>query len=536
MHHSNASNVARQGRKVMLFCSGSRGDVQPVIALASALKLAGFHVCIGTNVNHVPFVQKFQLEAVGVSLDSEKILNEPECRESMAKGNVMKMFAKIGEANKNAFPDSLAKKMDAIDKFSPHVILASILEHYELAPIAGTLSLPVLRISLQSLYPSKDQISCLGEPSWCPHLMFCYLFHYILFSAERDCKQSVILDQLPDGKPWLSLTFEQHMADFLHPTTPSLIGLSPCLFGQKSDWPDDVKEAVKFTGFWVMDKQQQSAERPGGDSFFGGETVKEMLSKFLLQGPAVYMGWGSMVAVSEKHMACLAVRSLMKAQMRGIILGGWAHLDAQHLKGEVDGELLQAYAKDNVCFVQTASHEWLFPQCSVIVHHGGAGTTAASMRAGVPVVVTPCFGDQFDNAKLVESSGCGVALKQFSRVTPAALAVALMQCMSDRFMRENARSLGQQLMNEDGLGSAVRIVDDFIVNELDTGMWKAKHEMRTQQMREMQARKPPGCLAWITHLCSSGSKTWSLPQLNVSKDVADTNHDHVTGVFSRGGA
>lgn len=515
----------------MLFCSGSRGDVQPVIALASALKIAGFHVCIGTNVNHVPFVQKFHLEAVGVSLDSEKILNELECRESMAKGNVMKLFAKIGEANKKSFPENIAQKMEAIKTFSPHIILTSVLEYYEIAPIAGLLSLPVLRISLQSLYPSTDQKSCLGEPSWCPHKICAYLFHYILFSAERDAKQSVILDQLPDGKPWVSLTFDQHMADFLHPITPSLIGFSPCLFSPKSDWTDDVKEAVKLTGFWVIDKQL-SVESPGEDSFFGGEPVKEMLSKFLLGGPAVYMGWGSMIAVSEKHMARLAVRSLMKAQVRGIILGGWANLDAQHLKGEADSALLQAYAKDNVLFVQTAPHEWLFPQCSVIVHHGGAGTTAASMRAGVPTIITPCCSDQFDNAQLVESNVCGVALKQFSRVTPATLADALTRCMSDPDVRENARLLGQQLKNEDGLGVAVTIVEDFVVNELDTGMWKAKHEMRTRQMREMQAREPPGCLAWIARLCSSGSEARFLPHLTMS----NTDHDCVPGVPSRGGA
>merc|ERR1712176_513019 len=130
----------------------------------------------------------------------------------------------------------------------------------------------------------------------------------------------------------------------------------------------------------------------------------------------------------------------------------------------------------------------------------------------------------------VESNGCGVALKQFSRVTPAILADALTQCTSDPDMRENARILGQQLKNEDGLGSAVRIVEDFIVNELDTGMWKAKHEVRTQQMREMQARKPPGCLAWITRLCSSGSEIRFLPYLTMSKHVPRADHDCIPGV------
>merc|ERR1711939_981043 len=116
-------------------------------------------------------------------------------------------------------------------------------------------------------------------------------------------------------------------------------------------------------------------------------------------------GWGSMVAVSEAHMTCLAVRSLMKAGLRGIILGGWAKLDPSMLKGQPDTEAMEAYVTENVLFLPSAPHEWLFPQCSVTAHHGGSGTTAAALRSGVPTIVTPCAFDQFDNAHLVQSNG-----------------------------------------------------------------------------------------------------------------------------------
>jgi len=227
----------------------------------------------------------------------------------------------------------------------------------------------------------------------------------------------------------------------------------------------------------------------------------------------VYMGWGSMVAVSAEHMACLAVRSLMKAKQRGIILGGWAELDADKLRGQADSEQLEAYAKDNVLFVQTAPHEWLFPQCSVIVHHGGSGTTAAALRAGIPTIVTPCFCDQFDNAQLVASNGVGIALKQFAKVAPADLAGALTKCISDRGMQERSRALGQQLLEEDGPGNAVRAVNNFITEELDTGRWKAKFEQRSQQFKVLQTRAAPGCLAWIARLLCSSEPNRFLPRL-----------------------
>merc|ERR1712066_926350 len=193
----------------------------------------------------------------------------------------------------------------------------------------------------------------------------------------------------------------------------------------------------------------------------------------------------------------------MKAKLRGIVLGGWAELAAEKLKGQADSELLEAYAKKNVLFVKTAPHEWLFPQCSAIVHHGGSGTTAAALRSGVPTIITPCFADQFDNSQLAASNGVGIALKQFSKVTPAALAAALTRCVTDRSMQERSRALGTRLRKEDGPGNAVRVVETFITEELDTGRWKAKFEQRAQQMRALKAQAPPGCLAWVARLLCS---------------------------------
>merc|ERR550532_39714 len=110
-------------------------------------------------------------------------------------------------------------------------------------------------------------------------------------------------------------------------------------------------------------------------------------------------------------MTCLALRSLRRASARGVVLSGWAGLGAALVEGERDAAELRAYAANNVFFMETAPHEWLFPQCAVIVHHGGIGTMAAALRSGVPNVVTPIFADQFANGFLVQQAGCGVATK-----------------------------------------------------------------------------------------------------------------------------
>merc|ERR1719414_750528 len=144
-------------------------------------------------------------------------------------------------------------------------------------------------------------------------------------------------------------------------------------------------------------------------------------------------------------MAHLAVRALARTGRRGVVLGGWAALDATKLTGQSDSEALAAYAKEKVLFVRTAPHEWLFPRCAAIVHHGGSGTTAAALRSGVPNVITPIFLDQFLHASIVDRSGAGIGMKQFSKVSAAELARAVQRCLSDQGMIQRARSLGKRL-------------------------------------------------------------------------------------------
>merc|ERR1719453_1994270 len=110
-----------------------------------------------------------------------------------------------------------------------------------------------------------------------------------------------------------------------------------------------------------------------------------------------------MICKSEQWMAKIAVEALKHAGARGVLLGGWAEMSLSSVPPE-----LQDYCKENVLFVPSAPHEWLFPQCAVVVHHGGSGTTAASVRSGRPTLITPIFLDQLDHARLANASGIGV--------------------------------------------------------------------------------------------------------------------------------
>ena len=166
---------------------------------------------------------------------------------------------------------------------------------------------------------------------------------------------------------------------------------------------------LQFTGYATLPAESQLSTRDA--NAFGGIQVKQQLEHFLTTNttdPCVYLGWGSMVSKSARHMAEFAVRALMEANVRGIVLGGWAGLDHTILQ---DADL-RKYAQDRVLFVQKAPHEWLFRQVDLTVHHGGSGTTAAALRAGKPTIVTPVFLDQWDHAYLVNRLDVGYGFEK----------------------------------------------------------------------------------------------------------------------------
>src|SRR5713226_6513996 len=104
---------------------------------------------------------------------------------------------------------------------------------------------------------------------------------------------------------------------------------------------------------------------------------------------------------------------------------------------------------------QSVPHSWLFPRVSAVVHHGGAGTTGAGLRAGVPSIVTPFVADQPNWAGRIEALGVGPRPIPFRELTADLLADAIRQATSDTAMRQRASDLGEQIRSEDGIGTTV---------------------------------------------------------------------------------
>ncbi|WP_233583264.1 glycosyltransferase, partial [Corallococcus sp. CA053C] len=224
--------------------------------------------------------------------------------------------------------------------------------------------------------------------------------------------------------PW-SLVHPGHV--MLERRWPVVYGFSPAVVPPPPDWSD----LIKVTGYWFLDEARTWVPPVG-------------LLDFLNAGPApVYVGFGSMGGFDAAETSRLVVQALNGR--RAVLAAGWGGLDRKALP-------------ENVHFVDSAPHDWLFPRMAAVVHHGGAGTTAAALRAGVPMAVVPFLGDQPFWGWRMEQLGVAPRPIPRKQLTAQNLATAIAATDSPG-MRARAEHLGATIRSEDGVGQAVRIIE-----------------------------------------------------------------------------
>ncbi|MCD0447341.1 glycosyltransferase [Glycomyces sp. A-F 0318] len=204
-------------------------------------------------------------------------------------------------------------------------------------------------------------------------------------------------------------------------------GFSPSLVPRPRDW----RPGLDVAGYW-WPHECPDWEPPS------------RLRDFLASGPPpVFAGFGSMMPGDPERLADLTVRALRLAGVRGVVQSGWAGLDARD---------------DDVITVGTVPHHWLMPQTAAVVHHAGAGTTAAGLRAGVPAVPVPVFTDQpWWAARLVRAGAAPEAVPH-RELTAERLAAALRRATGESVFARRAMALSGRLAREDGAGAVARAI------------------------------------------------------------------------------
>lgn len=212
---------------------------------------------------------------------------------------------------------------------------------------------------------------------------------------------------------------------------PMLYGVSPSLFPVLDDWPAH----ARLCGQWT---QLSPAWAP-----------PPALAEFLAAGaPPIYIGFGSMAGFDRAGLLDIVIKAV--AGRRALFYPGWSGMDV-------------AMLPDNVLPIGETPHDWLFPRCTLLVHHGGSGTSHSAARAGVPSVVLPFAGDQFFWAERLRHAGVAARAIDARRLDPARLAHA-MACADTEAVRTRAHALGEKMRNEDGLAAAVSLIEKFSSN------------------------------------------------------------------------
>lgn len=422
---------------------GTRGDIEPFVALALGLKGRGHRVTIASAERYGDWVKGFGIGFAPLTNRSIDLFQSPEMRVLMehpvwhlrkrraANQRLMAlsqgMFQAVADDCLRAFDDS------APDLVVYHPKL-SVVPH-----IAEARGVPVMMALLQPmLVPTRDfapiSVPALPLPGWnrFSYRLVDLAYGFLRKRVNAFRTGSLHLDTVRGRR---GVMFPPRLEPM-----PVLHAISGAVLPRPDDWPNH----AHMTGFWQMPQ--------GGEAF---EPSEELLDFLAAGPPPVYIGFGSMMASDPAELSRIVTDALRQVGMRGVIGAGWAGLDA--MQG------------DDLITVPAMPHGWLFPQMAAIVHHGGAGTTAQAMAAGVPSVICPFFGDQPFWAKRAQRLGVGTAPVARTGLTADKLARAIRQAVSDKAMQENARALGKAMRAEDGVATASDVIEAHLAAQTKGG-------------------------------------------------------------------
>jgi sterol 3beta-glucosyltransferase len=413
--------------QIAIIALGSRGDVQPYIALGKGLKAAGHQVRLLTHENFAALVNSHGLAFWPLKGNVQEFMDSPKIRELLEKGNFLAINAYASKAAQAAAIDWAKGGLAACEGVD--LFVAGVGGLFVGLALAEKLALPLLQAHVFPFTPTSAFPAILFPPAIAKlggyvNRLSHQLFRQIMWQGARKgdrLARSQVLDlpAAPFFGPYAAAAARQY---------PIVYGFSPTVIPKPSDWRN-----TQITGYWFLD-EAPDWQPPAA------------LLDFLERGaPPVYIGFGSMGSRNPEQTADLVLQAIARTGQRAILQSGWGGLSKTELP-------------DNVFVVDAVPHSWLFSRVAAVVHHGGAGTTAAGLRAGVPNIVIPFFGDQPFWGRRVAELGVGPAPIPRKQLTAERLTTAIHQAVTDRTMQKCAADLGAKIRAEDGIPNVVAIV------------------------------------------------------------------------------
>lgn len=403
----------------------TRGGVQPYAALALGLRSAGHEVRMVAPDNFVPGLRDRGLTVVPITGSGEDPARGSRAvaeLSSLARTRLMRQQA-VRTVGRSA--QEVLAGCDGVELLTGGVggMVVGV-------AVAEKLGVPFLEAHLQPIGPPTSAFPGVlmpHVPSWlggpgrrASHRLSAIALQVPFRPAVRHARTDVLGLPARPVRP--------------RPGLPVVYGFSPQIVAAPRDWGTE----RHVTGYWTL---------PAGD----GWTPPPSLEAFLAAGPPpVCVGFGSMATEDPRALTALVLESVRRAAVRAVLLSGWGGLEDLTAPQVGDGDVM---------VLDEAPHDWLYPRCAAVVHHGGAGTTGAALSAGVPAIVMPFAVDQPFWGARVAALGVGPTPIPRRNLTVDALTAALRATVADRTMQERSAELGARIRAEDGVARAVEQYD-----------------------------------------------------------------------------
>ncbi|MGD9317183.1 MAG: glycosyltransferase [Anaerolineae bacterium] len=407
---------------VTLLTYGSRGDVEPFVALGRGLLQAGHSVRLAAPQPFESFVTAHDIDFVGFPGDPNRLVQDlvDEAGEnwwrmtSVMSKFVVPLAVRVFEKARSA--------CDGAD-----IIIHSFLFTAAGHQVAQDLEVPDVSAQFFPIFASTAEFPGVVFPDLPLGDFYRRLSHWVISQTFWQGGR-VLYGWVRRSNPGLPPLTPWPFGPHYERRPPLMYAFSPAVVPQPADWPGD----AQVTGYWFLDD-------PGE-----WQPPTEIVD-FLETGPApVSISFGSTSTRNRGKLAEAVAGALAANGLRGLLVGaGWDSTDCP-------GSILA---------LESAPYGWLFPRMAAVVHHGGAGTTGAGLRAGVPNIVVPFTSDQPFWGRRVYELGAGPKPIPARRLSAQRLADALVEATSSGKMRASAEEVGRRIRAEDGVSRAIEAIE-----------------------------------------------------------------------------
>lgn len=411
--------------RALLVTHGTRGDVQPFLALAVALRERGHEAVLAAPESFAAAALEQEVEFAPLDEGPNRLMDDPVIKEAIDggyRGLRGKVTAVRTALRIKPLMTAVLRDVGAVARTSR----ADVVVHTPGLPAqhaAEMLGVPAVLVALQPGWVPTAEFPCPMVPM--PRLPKVFnRATYLTVSATLRVYNGIASNWRTTD---LGLPRRRGSHDVLHDAAGNdrlvLQAFSRHVTPVDPDWP----KSVRTTGFWYLPTPPDWSP-------------PDRLTRFLADGPVpVYIGFGSMAGRNSHRTATIVTDAVRQAGVRVVLATGW-------------GGIATDTDTDDVLVIDQAPHDWLFPRMSAVVHHGGGGTTGAALAAGRPQVVCPFVADQPHWANRMHAVGVAPTPVRQQQLTAERLAAALVQANG---MRERAEQLGREIRAENGVAGAV---------------------------------------------------------------------------------